>query len=116
MPSSMLQNTVALSDAQDTANAIQWAKNNMTDNSQLLVHDAFYGWALLSLDRDQLIPYGYDNPDTIAEKICGNGSVNSLYLISWINGTGWHGQQNVSSSFSQVYESGKIAVFFYNRS
>jgi len=116
MPSSMLQNTVALIDAQDTANAIQWAKNNMTNNSQLLVHDAFYGWALLSLDCDQLIPYGYADPETIAEKYNENLSVSSLYLVWWINGSGWHGQPNVSSSFQQVYKSGKIAIFFYNGS
>ena len=114
VPSSMLQNTVALSDAQDTVNAIDWAQNNMVDDSQMLVHDAFYGWALLSLDRSKLVPYGYANPETVAEDLCKNRSDSNLYLIWWVNGSGWHGQQNVSSSFEQVYESGKIAIFVYN--
>jgi hypothetical protein len=116
IPSSMLQNTVALSDARDTANAINWVQNNIFENAHLLVHDAFYGWALLSIDRDTLIPYGYANPETVAEKLCENGSENALYLIWWVNGSGWHGQPDVSSSFTQVYVSGKIAIYVYNSS
>lgn len=115
-PSSMLQNTVALSDARDTVNAIDWAQNNMRDDSKMLVHDAFYGWALLSFDRSRLVPYGYANPETVARDLCENHSDATFYLVWWINGTGWHGQQNVSSSFEQVYESGNIAVYVYTSS
>jgi hypothetical protein len=114
MPTSMLQNTVALSDAQDTVNALQWIKNNIPSNAHLLVHDAFYGWALLNLNDTQLIPYGYNNPETVAEQLRENDSIAPLYLIWWINGSGWHGQPTVSSAFVQVYESNKIAIFTYN--
>ena len=47
MPKTMLQNTVQLSDCQDTTNALQWVKNNMPSNGILLVHDVFHGWATL---------------------------------------------------------------------
>ena len=70
----------------------------------------------MSLNGNKLIPYGYAYPETVAEKLCENGSDYALYLIWWINGSGWHGQPNVSSSFSRVYESGKIAIFIYNSS
>jgi hypothetical protein len=116
IPSSMLQNTVALNDARDTANAVDWAQNNIIGNAHLLVHDVFYGWALLSIDSDKLIPYGYDNPEIVAEKLYENGLEHTLYLIWWVNGSGWHGQPNVSSSFTQVYESGKMAIYVYNSS
>jgi hypothetical protein len=116
VPSSMLQNTVPLRDAQDTVNAINWAQTNMHDTDHLLVHDVFRGWALLTIDSGMLIPYGYVNPDTVAEKLCENGSSSNLYLIWWINGSGWHGQSNVSASFEHVYQSGKIAIFVYNSS
>ena len=116
VPTSMLQNTVSLSDSQDTVNALQWVRNNMPINAHLLVHDAFYGWASLTLDHSQLIPYGYDNPEATAQKLIENGSENPLYLIWWVNGSGWHGQLAVSSAFRQVYESGRIAVFVYNDS
>jgi hypothetical protein len=116
VPSSMLQNTVSLSDSQDTANALQWVKENMPSDARLLVHDAFYGWASLTLNRSQLIPYGYDTPEAMAQKLEENGSVYQLYLIWWVNGTGWHGQPTVSSAFMQVYNSSRIAVFTYNDS
>jgi hypothetical protein len=116
VPSSMLQNTVSLSDSQDTVNALQWVGNNMPSDARLLVHDVFYGWASLTLDGSQLIPYGYGNPETMAQKLEENGSEHQLYLIWWINGSGWHGQPTVSSAFRQAYESGKMAVFIYNDS
>ncbi len=116
IPSSMLQNTVPLSDCQDTANALQWVRNNMQSDSRLLTHDAFYGWASLTLDANQVISYGYDNPETLAEKLVNNGSEYQLYLIWWINGSGWHSQPTISSNFSEVYESGRIAVYTYKPS
>jgi hypothetical protein len=116
VPSSMLQNTVSLSDSQDTVNALQWVRNNMPSDARLLVHDVFHGWATLTLDEGQLISYGYGNPETMAQKLEENGSEYQLYLIWWVNGSGWHGQPTVSSAFREVYESGRIAVFTYNAS
>jgi hypothetical protein len=113
VPSSMLQNTVLLSDSQDTVNALQWVRNNMPSDARLLVHDVFYGWASLTLDGGQLIRYGYGHPETMAQKLEENGSEYKLYLVWWINGSGWHGQPNVPSAFRVVYESGRIAVFTY---
>jgi len=114
MPTSMLQNTVSLSDCQDTVNALQWIENSVDDDARLLVHDAFYGWASLTLDGDQLIPYGYDNPEAVAQELVTNGSESPLYLIWWTNENGWHGQATVSSVFKEIYESGKVAVYCYN--
>ena len=114
VPTSMLQNTISLSDSQDTANALQWVQNNMPTNAHLLVHDAFYGLASLSLNADQLISYGYGNLETMAQNLTENNSEDQPYLIWWVNGSGWHGQPTVSSSFEQVYESGRIAVYTYS--
>ena len=85
----------------------------MPSDARLLVHDAFYGWASLTLDSNQVITYGYDDPTVTAQKLEENGSRYQLYLIWWINGSGWHGQPTVSSAFREVYESGKIAVYAY---
>jgi hypothetical protein len=113
VPTSMLQNTVSLSDCQATVNALNWAKNNMNNDSRLLVHDVFYGWATLTLNRDQLLPYGYADPAAYAQGLVENGSTYQLYLIWWVNGSGWDGQPTVSSSFTEVYQSGKIAIYVY---
>src|SRR3972149_7613983 len=117
VPTSMLQNTVSLDDCQDTVNALQWVRNNMPTDARLLVEaDVFYGWALLTLDGDKLVAYGYGDAETAAQKLVNSIPECQLYLIWWVNGTGWHGQRNVSSAFRQVYESGRIAVFIYNDS
>ena len=114
VPTSMLQNTVSLRDCQGTVNALNWAKADMNNDSRLLVHDAFYGWASLTLNRSQLIPYGYADPAAYAQSLVENGSKCQLYLIWWVNGSGWNGQPTVSSVFSEVYVSGKIAVYTYD--
>jgi hypothetical protein len=113
VPRSMLMNTVPLSDCQDTENALQWTKNNMTSNSRLLTHIAFYGWALLSLDSSKIIPYEFDTPETVVQELLRNGSLCQYYLIWWVNKSDWFGQPALSSDFIQIYQSGRIAVFAY---
>lgn len=114
VPTSILQNTVPLEDCQDTLNAINWLSNNMSGDSRLLVHHAFYGWALLSINSTQVINYGYGNPDDAAKSVMANNSFSNLYLIWWVNGSGWYGQPAVPSSFDVVFTSGRISVFVYN--
>jgi len=116
VPTSALQNTVSSSDCQDTVNALHWLRSNMHGGARLLVHDVFYGWSLLTLNRNQVISYGYGDPEKVAEETVRNGSVYRLYLIWWTNGNGWHGQPVASSVFEEVYESGRIAVYTYDSS
>jgi hypothetical protein len=113
VPMSMQQNTVPLSDCQDTANALQWAKTNMAADGRLMVHSVFYGWALLSFSSNQLVCYNFDNPD-VAAHILSLDSNQTLYLIWWVNGDGWYGQPNVSANFTQTYQSGDIAIYQYS--
>jgi hypothetical protein len=114
VPTSMLQNTVSLSDCQDTVNVLQWMETNVDDDGFLLAHDAFYGWASLTLDADRLIRYGYESPEVVAQELVENGSESPLYLVWWVDGSGWHGQSAVSSVFGEVYESGNIALYAYD--
>lgn len=114
LPKSMLQNTVQLSDCQDTANALLWAQNNLPRNGYLLVHEAFYGWATLSFDSNRLIPYFFVSPAEVADKLQQNNPSNPLYLIWWVNGTGWYGQPTVPVSFKELYHSGNIAIYQYS--
>ena len=116
IPKSMLQNTVQLSDCQDTVNALLWAKNNMPANGRLLVHEAFYGWAKLSFDNASLIPYFFSTPEDSISNITKSDDSNSLYLIWWVNGAGWYGQPTVPTSFEELYHSGNIAIYHYTKS
>jgi uncharacterized membrane protein YhaH (DUF805 family) len=112
IPSSMLQNTVAIYDCTSVENAVNWLKDNMIDSDALLAHRAFYGWALLSIDKDQVILYEYDNPSDAAAANATAG-YNNLYLIWWVNGKGWYNLPSVPTVFHEVYQSGDIAVYVY---
>jgi len=112
VPSSMLQNTVSITDCRDTADALEWLKDNMEGGGLLLTHRAFYGWAILTLRGEQVILYEYDNLDGVAEGVALKGS-SQIYLIWWAGGEGWYGRPTVSPQFREVYRSGKIAVYVY---
>jgi hypothetical protein len=112
IPSSMLQNTIAISDCKDTVNALQWLKSNMTENGVLLTHRVFYGWALSTFKSDQLLLYEYDNPANAATSAAQEG-YKQIYLIWWINGQGWEGLSTVPAQFHQIYYSGLIAIYQY---
>jgi hypothetical protein len=112
IPSSMLQNTIPQSDCQHVTNSLNWLKNNMHTNSILLTHTAFHGWALLTLDADKVIPYGYGNPESTAKNSTKQG-YEQIYLIWWTEGKGWHGLPTIPSSFGKVYQSGNIAIYLY---
>ena len=112
VPSSMLQNTVPLRDCQDTVDELRWLGSNMHGDARLLAHTAFYGWALLVLDEDRVISYGYGSPGKAAQEALQGGH-DQLYLIWWTDGDGWHGQPTVPSSFKEVHRSGRIAIYNY---
>jgi len=112
VPSSMLQNTVSIKDCWDTVNALQWLKSNMHGGAILLTHRAFYGWAMLTLEENQIMLYEYENPAEVAEMVIHRGH-SQIYLIWWISGEGWYGQPKVPSTFIEVYRSGRISVYIY---
>jgi hypothetical protein len=114
-PSSMLQNSASLSDSRDVVNALLWLKDRMHGDAVLLTHRAFHGWALLLLNDNQILPYGYEVPEKAAEKAVRSGYF-QIYLIWWVNDCGWHGQSTVSASFKEIFRSNKIAVYLYQTS
>jgi hypothetical protein len=112
VPKSMLQNTLQLSDCTDTVNALHWAKDNLPFDGHLLVHQAFLGWGLLEFDGNRLIPYSFENPSKAAENF-RNTSSNPLFLIWWVNGTGWYGNPDTPAPFASLFKSGNIAIYNY---
>jgi hypothetical protein len=114
IPTSMLQNTISITDCQDTTNALHWFKENVNSSSLLLTHTVFYSWALLTLNENQVKTYGFDAPDTAAMAVAQEHL--PIYLIWWVNGHGWYDQTTLPSSFAEVYHSGEIAIYIYNLS
>jgi len=116
VPSSMLQNSVPLSDCEDVVRALNWVKDNNVGSSKiLLVHDAFNGWALLYADGVKIVSYGYASPEKVAISFSQQG-YGPIYLIWWVPCEGWHGQACLSSAFKEVFRSGRIAVYWFEAS
>ena len=113
IPTSMLQNTISITDCQDTHNVLQWFKTNENGTAVLLTHTVFYSWALLMLNENQVRNYEFDAPDRAAIAATQAG-VSQLYTIWWTNGQGWYAQPTLPLSFQEVYHSGKIAIYSYN--
>jgi len=114
-PSSMLQNSVSLRDCGDVVKALKWVDENVGCDGVLMVHDAFYGWALLYTDKVEILCYGYANPESLALNLTREGC-GRLYLVWWVPGLGWHGQACLPSSFSMVYRVGGMAVYEFKAS
>ena len=83
IPTSMLQNTISITDCQDTTTALHWFKDNVNNNSILLTHTVFYGWALLTLNENQVRNYGFDAPDDSSN---GDGSGDAFTNIPYMVG------------------------------
>jgi len=116
VPSSMLQNTVPLSDCSDVVSLMSWSKVNV--NSQgtvLLLHDVFYGWGLLYDGNGRVFSYGYEDVETAALNASSSG-FNEVYVVWWTAGEGWHGILTLPASFVEVYRSGRMAVYRYVQS
>ena len=112
IPSSLLQNTISITDCQDTANTLQWFKDSQNSSSLLLTHTAFYSWALITINADQVAHYGFGDPVKAATTLAQEG-YSQIYLIWWTSGQGWYGLQTAPSSFEEVYRSGKIAIYSF---
>ncbi len=112
IPSSMLENTLSVTDCQNTVTVLQWFKDNMNSSALLLTHTAFYSWAILTIGMYQVTDYGFDSPATAAATAAQQGH-SQIFLIWWINGQGWYGLPTVPSSFKEVYHSGRIALYNY---
>ncbi|MCW3995887.1 MAG: hypothetical protein NWE98_07030 [Candidatus Bathyarchaeota archaeon] len=114
VPKSMLQNTLQLSDCKDTTNALLWTKNNMPPGGRLMVHEAFYGWGALALGSERLAPYFFENLTLVTNRLQQDNSTDLLYLIWWVNGSGWYDQPTVPAVYGEIYRSGNIAIYKYN--
>jgi hypothetical protein len=111
LPTSMIQNTVPLSEMSNLKDALQWTNTHMGSGAALITHEVIYGWVreyLPSLDRT--IYYGISNPQ-VGLAMARSSGFAKVFMIWWIDGHGWHGQQNVPAAFDLAFRAGDIAVY-----
>ena len=110
-PSTMQSGAVPLQDTEGTVKVIEWLNGHMRDGSAVLVHDVFFFWTELYLDKDHVVIFFSINLEAALNLALENG-FNSLYFIWWNEDIGWYGL-TVPRDFVSVFESGRISVFEY---
>lgn len=128
IPSSMLQNTISISDNPALIGCFEWINNNTAASSVFVSHYALYDLAEIYLPSRLIVavlqgPSMYvdiQNETALAYQMVltahqysAEGQV-EVYTVWWISGQGWYGIQSLPSAFQEVYHSGKMAVYLYN--
>jgi len=114
-PSSMQMNTVPLQDTQDMIRILDHLNEVMGENSCLLVHDAFYNWAMMRLEGNKtLIYYGAGFKARLLDglKLAEEKGFKAIYWIWWEPGLDWYGQE-VPAEFQPYLKSGRITAYVY---
>lgn len=131
IPSSMLQNTVSISDNPSLFNCIQWLNQNASANSTIITHYALenfmsiYLWNLsfISVGLNTTLVVTVHNETVVsdlmvnsARSILTSNSSANVYTVWWISGKGWYGIPSLPIEFREVFHSGNMAVYLYDPS
>jgi hypothetical protein len=128
IPSSMLQNTIPISDNPALENCFNWINNNSPNDSAVIVHYALYNLAaiyvrdrtVVSVDSNSSMWVFLNNETVLVDGMVsasrqaiasGNSSV---YTVWWTNNEGWYKVATLPPEFYQVYQYGRMAVYMYN--
>jgi hypothetical protein len=114
LPTSMVQDTVPISDMASLRMMLDWVQLNLRPGSVLITHQAIYGWARAYLPSTvHIVNYRYSDP-LAGVNMAMSAGYSSVLMIWWINGSGWHGQPSVPSGFVPLVRDGAIAVYEYD--
>ncbi len=130
IPSSMVQNTLPISDNPDLVECINWINNNAVNNSVIISHYALYDLTVLYGHDRLVIPVRQSpslwvhlqNETTLvdgmieASRIALAAGNSTVYTVWWINGDGWYKISALPSYFTEVYRSDRMAVYAVNAS
>lgn len=109
LPSSMLCNTVPLSDVDGVSETFRWVNAAMDGNSCFMAHDAFFNWARFSLNEQHTIVFFKNDVDGAIDLAAEHG-YKIFWLVWWNVDIGWYGFK-VPENFQPAYNSGRISVY-----
>ncbi len=114
LPTSMVQDTVPLSDMDSLVELLQWAASNSDSQTALITHQAIYGWARVYFpESERIVNYEYSSPLVGVEEARLEG-YSSMLMIWWVNGSGWHEQPTVPYGFVPLVQAGRLVVYIYH--
>ncbi len=122
---SMLQNSVSLSDTPEVVEALEWLGERAETDSVLLLHEAMDNWArilvsgveIIRVDEVELSSQVRENAATcliqLAEEKADNGS--RVYTVWWVEGGGGYNMPQLPSQFNEIQNFKTISVFQYRK-
>jgi hypothetical protein len=128
IPSSMLQNTLPISDNPALLNCFNWVNAHSSNDSAVIVHYALYDLAsiyvhsskVISINQDSSMWIHLNNETVLVDGIIGmsrqalvNGN-SSVYTVWWVDGEGWYKVSALPPEFTQVSQFGRMAVYVFN--
>jgi len=109
-----LENTVPLQDVEGTIEVIGWL-NSVQSGSCVLVHEYFFRWADLYLDKKYTIVYYFRDVEG-ALTLALDRHFDPIYMIWWNENVEWYFNITVPKHFVPVFSSGRVSVFEYRSS
>jgi len=125
IPTSMLQNSVSISDTPSVVEAMEWVKANLNGEGTVLVlHEAMDNWAGIIIgDRMEIIRVNEANISSpirinVAERLVEIASEKyaegkAVYTVWWVDGKGWYNMPDLPHNFVEFKRFGNIGVFKY---
>lgn len=125
IPTSMLQNSIPLSDTPYVIKALKWIKSNLNNHeTSLVLHESIDNWAGIiignNIDRIRINEANISSPNrpNTAEKLIEAAKMKlaegkTVYTIWWANGKGWYNMSTLPSQFQEIIRFGDIAVYKY---
>ncbi len=113
MPSSMIQDTIPMSQMPSLKNMLSWVQTHMGSDSALIANWATYGWARAYLSPAHTILNYQSSSPLVGVKMAKDEGYGPVFMIWWANGTGWDGQSQVPAIFVPVQQSGLMVVYRY---
>jgi hypothetical protein len=104
--------TVPYRDVSDVVLTMNWLDDNMSNDSCVLLHNAFLSWGEFCFDKPHGIIYFVNSVDSAVGVAFAHG-YSRVYFVWWAENIGWYGI-TVPDYFTQVQSFGRMAVFEYS--
>ena len=127
IPSSMLQNTLPISQNPSLVSCFNWINNNSANKSAIVVHYALYdlaaeyvhGKPIFSIEQNTLLAPSQNGTLVQSEMVkasrtaldAGNSAV---YTVWWISGDGWYNVSSLPPNYKEVFRMNQMAVYIFD--
>jgi hypothetical protein len=117
LPTTMLRHTTPIEDTLSITHTFQWINQHFTNQTCILVSDAFIDWARLNVNTEIPIINYRNKKVNDGLSFAQSLGYSEIYWLWWDNGVGldWYGQ-SIPEVFTPVFQLDDMAVYKYSSS